>query len=328
LPQPEKPYRVSTEVHDGFSLPNQYREGNPYIAFLGKENPILLSEEEKNSAICLFNDTGMSNFSRDASWIGSEQWAKRPWKDLTWAVIKQSSVSDTSLEFIEALRRPLSERVITYIAADDLRREGFEISKSLSWESSVQDVIDVACGDGKQSNKFRRLGRRIVITFDYDSALFLDVDPFTKEKINKGILVYSTSRSEGEFRSRFKGSMPGSRSTFCSVFVGMLHNFLKENDFDSPSDECIEKLLTYPLVAIQKYLGVGFHPLSNDTMFSGFPESGFDEDGRRFLNAIIFNHESIFALPSKRVGLKGDQTALPPSPISPYENPSDEFDNP
>lgn len=155
------------------------------------------------------------------------------------------------------------KQVVGVVPADELRKSGVSISRSLSWDHTLRDVIDhVQCDELLPGNTPPHL----VITFDYDAALYLKTKAVNgtknKREIEAGDLIFSVEGAEEEFANTIEGTMPGAQSVFVSALSALLHQQVEQagtsgaHGMDSlPS---IQHLLACALIAKRRFLQSGF----------------------------------------------------------------------
>jgi hypothetical protein len=120
-------------------------------------------------------------------------------------------------------------RLIVLVSGDNLRREDVRVSKGLSWESTVDDLVEEIQTNpavhGLQSC------RHLVITLRGDAALWLD-GPGNKEQ-GACRLVFDRERGEGEWED---GQQDGNAFGFLSAATAALAWQLTRVDSAKPFD--------------------------------------------------------------------------------------------
>ena len=128
---------------------------------------------------------------------------------LEWIILKMSRPLARGDLWRELAAR-WRERLIVLVSGDNLRREDVRVSRGLSWESTVDDLVDEVQSNpavhGLQSC------RHLVITLRGDAALWLD-RPGRKEQ-GPCRLVFDRERGEGEWED---GQKDGNAFGFLSA---------------------------------------------------------------------------------------------------------------
>jgi hypothetical protein len=248
-------FRVAPSDHEGFSLPLDYREPEFVSA---KE---LQLETGSKDALFIVNDGGeLTRHSEElADAIANEVGCWVVMKIIDPPVLGKPN-TDKLMAALLADRKV--HRVIGVIPADELRKSGVPISRALSWEHTLTDVIYHVQRDGLLPGN---TPPHLVITFDYDAVLYLKtraaLGTANKREIEAGILIFSIGGAEGEFANTIEGTMPGAQS----VFVGALSALLdKQIDraaggaTDNNPLTNIQSLLSCALIAKRRFLQSGF----------------------------------------------------------------------
>ena len=140
---------------EGYTLPALYRRNNYlnsqalYKNEAKKDHAIAVDgKRTSTNCVMLFNDGGLRYKSDPDDWLIGEinklrcgsVWAVIKTRD---PVIRKNGVK--SWPFSRYLTRlndaKMQERTIVCLSADDLRALGIEISRSLSWEKSLKDLV-------------------------------------------------------------------------------------------------------------------------------------------------------------------------------------------
>ncbi|MGO4882322.1 MAG: RyR domain-containing protein [Bryobacteraceae bacterium] len=128
---------------------------------------------------------------------------------LEWIILKMSRPLARGDLWRELAAR-WRERLIVLVSGDNLRREDVRVSRGLSWESTVDDLVNEVQSNpavhGLQSC------RHLVITLRGDAALWLD-EPGRKEQ-GPCRLVFDRERGEGEWED---GQKDGNAFGFLSA---------------------------------------------------------------------------------------------------------------
>ncbi len=311
--QSDKSYRVSPGGREGYTLPLKRRKGQPFFHGILEENRIVLAGEQDGVDVCVFNDGGTRLCRCAPEWLERQPWAASDRRGKSWAVFKTHEVGGTyQRSFLEAINGLFGDRAFFVVSADDLRRSGIRVTRSLSWERSTEDIRRwITAG---RSHGDWVLPKRVIVTFGYDAALSVHPD----ESEVYSTLVYSTNGGEGDFQSRFEGTMPGSQTAFCSVLSAMIYNGL-QNGISLDTGQ--EWMLTYALAAMQRTLRGGFNPIRKENMFSKV-----NGETATWLISNLYNHEAIFAVPAHTATPVLDES--PPSPRLPSAPSEHTFANP
>lgn len=285
-------FRVAPTAYEGFTLPLDLRKPD----FVGlKELKLLTGSKETLFVLNVVNDRGeyekLGKNLADA--IANE-------KDC-WVVMKiiDPPKADTSPSALMAtLLGEQNDRVIGVIPADELRRSGAPISRALSWERTLDDVINHIKRDGLLPGN---TPPNLVITFDYDAALYLKTTAVNgasdKRKVEAGDLIFSIEGAEGEFASTIEGTMPGAESVFVSALSALLHKEVDRVAASGKTDGSplanIRQLLACALIAKRRYLQSGFAKTDSGLPFE-FEATMIGNTARRMprlhLSQGIFSH--------------------------------------
>jgi hypothetical protein len=247
-------YRIPPDGHEGFTEPLTDKEPEPEP----EKRPYIEKDESGAPTLFVVNDRAEDRRQDDRllAEIGAAPGC--------WIVVKEIGppAKDDGYPFLGALLSRHGDRVVAVLSADDLRRAGKPISRSLSWERTLRDVI-------KEVRSGRLLGGNtpvhLVITFDYDAALYLQTskDADSKgRKVEAGTLVFSVGGSEGDFANAIDGDMPGAQTAFVSALIALLYRRLEQKK----EVRDIDKILTYALIVKRRLLQAGFackdgHPI-------------------------------------------------------------------
>ncbi|NRG17908.1 AAA family ATPase [Rhizobiales bacterium] len=322
-------YRIKNNGYSGFTLPNSRNINCQFIKHLDYKEEINICDGILPHNIFLFNDcaTELRNQNIDSinKLIGNDEnnnsWIIIKTNDLPVAHAKNLETSSSELPFYNTIFALETDRKIFIIDAQDLRRAGLPITRSLSWGRPIKDIVQHI-----ENKKIKYLPNYFIITFDYDaSALFhLDNsgDNITVKEVS---LLFSVNRSEGEFQAGFEGSMPGAQSIFTSALTASIYQILQENQSLKLDSEEAEFLLTYSLIAKQRVLKCGFSPVNTKNMFEAISQ---ENDIKSQFTNLTF-HESVFALPAQKNtnNEKKEEERLADSIMPPDKQP-DVFDNP
>jgi hypothetical protein len=147
---------------------------------------------------------------------------------LEWIILKMSRPLARG-DLWRELAAQWRERLIVLVSGDNLRREDVRVSKGLSWESTVDDLVEEIHSNpavhGLQSC------RHLVITLQGDAALWLD-GPGEEDR-GPCRLVFDRERGEGEWEDCQKD---GSAFGFLSAVTAALAWHLTGVDSAKPFD--------------------------------------------------------------------------------------------
>ncbi|NTV03949.1 hypothetical protein HGA89_03395, partial [bacterium] len=127
--------------------------------------------------------------------------------DPRWIVLKMSHPACCGSLWFRLLDPRHLDRLVVIVSADDLRRSGAAISRGMSWEQSVQDLL----GDLAHHAELRGLAaaRHVVVHFGDDGALWVDNSDRARPRRR---LIFDPGHLEGNWREGIRGSVPGSGS--------------------------------------------------------------------------------------------------------------------
>lgn len=228
-----------------------------------------------------------------------------------WVIIKVRDAPKTS-DNVPLLSAKNPETAITVIQADEFRKLGMPISRSLSWESTLRDIIKLVRAGGLLPGN---LSSHLIITFDYDAVLYLRTSLESgnthKRVVENGVLVFSVEGAEGDFESRIEGDAPGAQTVFVSMLSTLLYKELASAAKDKGTRryplKSVDRMLECSLVAKRRFLQSGFVILDEDER----PRS------RQQANSVIPTisySEGIFSL-QKKPPRRGDRSSEPPNPL-------------
>lgn len=334
-------YRIDDNGYSGFTLPNSRSISDTLIKYLNEEepldaknddrarNPIIIRSNEPIHKIYLFNDCATELRNQNVSSIKELIIGDK--YNNPWIIIKTNSLPVTHIKNVETYNSELpfyktifdleTDRKIFIIDAQDLRRAGLPITRSLSWGRPIKDIVQHI-----ENKKIMYLPNYFIITFDYDAAALFHLNNSGDNIIVKEVsLLFSVNRSEGEFQAGFEGSMPGAQSIFTSALTASIYQILQENQSLKLDSEEVEFLLTYSLIAKQRVLKCGFSPVNTKNMFEAISQ---ENDIKSQFTNLTF-HESVFALPAQKNtnNEKKEEERLADSIMPPDKQP-DVFDNP
>ena len=294
----DKRYRVETGGYEGFTLPmwNNASEGSPgNTRFFDKiehrgTHDKLLARPNAASDPTVF----LINYPRpDASWVKSFS------QQSGWFVVK--FLESVGQECPLLSKMPL-DTTIGIVPADELRKGGLPISRSLSWERTVLDFM-------AQLQHGRVLPTKtpehLVITFGYDGALYVRSIPEhnSRRTIKCATLVYSKGEAEGDCAAGIAGDMPGSQSAFVSSFTALLYTHLTQNP--ELNGDAVKRMLAYPLMVKRRLLRAGFEDVKERLLRE------LDQPAGRRLTARLYHADGIFSLPADDSELVSEDRVKP-----------------
>ena len=121
-------------------------------------------------AILVIDDGGLGFREAKACWPEFLQKELPP--ELEWIILKMSRPLASGELWRNLMRDSWRERLIVMVSADELRSEGLRVAGGLSWETSVDDIVEEL-----ESNRALRgllQCRHLVVTMRGDAALWLD----------------------------------------------------------------------------------------------------------------------------------------------------------
>lgn len=179
------------------------------------------------------------------------------------------------------------DRLIVIVDAEDLRREGIELSRHLSWEKTCEDFVrELAC-NGQVVSLLECA--HLIVCFDSDGVIHHD------RIKGKDTLYFSGSYAEGDYIkscAENSGDMPGLITTFTAGFVSKIAEFdLSETD---AMDNCLQEGILNGLRCARRLCWHGFR--SN---LDGQPDisweyimTGLEQYSNIFTNASVDNPEN------------------------------------
>jgi hypothetical protein len=148
--------------------------------------------------------------------------------ELQWIVLKMSRPLARG-DLWRTLAKSWSDRLIVVISADNLRREDIRVSRGLSWESTVDDLVE----EIKSNPAISELKecRHLIVTLRGDAALWLDGPK--SEKHGPCRLVFDPERGEGEWEDAQKcGNAFGFLSAMTAALAWNLHTAGTSDELD------------------------------------------------------------------------------------------------
>jgi hypothetical protein len=244
-------FRVAPNGYEGFTLPLD--NGGP--EFVGPKE--LQLDTGSKQVLFVLNDGGgdARHSTKLADAIGNE---KDCW--IVMKIIDPPVLGGAHPDLMASLlAKKKIDRVVGIIPADELRKSGVPISRTLSWERTLWDVIDHVQRDRLLPGN---TPPHLVITFDYDAVLYLKtkavVGTANRREIEDGVLIFSIGGAEGEFANTVEGTMPGAQSVFVGTFSALLYRQIEKAAADKDPLTDIQRLLACALIAKRRFLQSGF----------------------------------------------------------------------
>lgn len=140
-----------------------------------------------------------------------------------WLVLKLSgSIGEGDL-WNEIIRQS-PRNLIVIVSADQLRRRDVRLSRALSWEATVEDLLAELRGNPALTPLLA--ARHLIITFRSDGAFWLDN---TGDDSRSSMLVFDAARAEGDWAAaQGKGAVFGYLSCFTAAVVRELCRWTDE----------------------------------------------------------------------------------------------------
>lgn len=230
-----------------------------------------------------------------------------------WTIIKvrDPPTRHDDVPLLSTLVAQNPEKVIVIILAEDFRKLGMPLSRSLSWEATLRDIIEQARAGTLLPGK---MPSHIIITFDYDAALYLKTKPnelnAEERVIESGTLIFSVGGAEGDFENSVEGDMPGAQTVFVSMLSTLLYKKLADK-VDRPLEQ-IDIMLECALLAKRRLLQSGF--VIVDEQGRPFHKTQTaTETSNRVMPRVLYS-EGIFSL-QKTLPHRGDRSSEPPNPL-------------
>src|ERR1022692_3635167 len=135
-------------------------------------------------------------------------------QELQWIILKLSRPLARG-DLWRVLAEKWRERLIVVVSADNLRSEDIRVSRGLSWESTVDDLIEEIKSNPTISEL--KSCRHLMVTLRGDAALWLDGP--SEDKHGPYRLVFDPERGEGEWEDSHKS---GNAFGFLSAITAAL----------------------------------------------------------------------------------------------------------
>jgi hypothetical protein len=153
---------------------------------------------ETTPRILVLDDGGLGFRDTESCWPAVLK-GERP-EGLEWVILKMSRPLAQGKLWKSLMGESWRKRLIVIVSADQLRSEGLRVAGGLSWESSVDDIVEEL-----ESNRGLRdleLCRHLIVTLRSDAALWLDQTAGEEEAHCK--LVFDRKFCEGEWQEKNK----------------------------------------------------------------------------------------------------------------------------
>lgn len=177
----------------------------------GALEPLPLAADDPEAGIVVLDDAGNSFRDRPDVWpralIAPR---KRP------VVVMKVARPLSGGPLFERVRAGHRDRLILVVNADDLRAEGVDISRQISWERSAREFL-WQMRHNPDLEPLRDLPS-LIVRFDLDGAIHYD----GTSRSASARLFYDPASSEGGFRERCPGAMLGLTDVFLAAVVARL----------------------------------------------------------------------------------------------------------
>ena len=195
----------------------------------GKPAPNLNGDSPR---ILVLDDGGLGFRDADTRWPAFLT-GDRP-AGLEWVVLKMSRPLARGKLWTLMMRDTWRQRLIVIVSADQLRCEGLRVAGGLSWETSVDDIVEEL-----ESNRALRgleQCRHLIVTMRSDAALWLD-QPGGDEPAHCQ-LVFDRKFCEGEWQGKNKQCKAyGFQSTIAASVAWRLSEGIREKEGPNSKDK-------------------------------------------------------------------------------------------
>lgn len=151
------------------------------------------------------------------------------------------------------------KNIIVIVNANDLRDEGLNISRRLSWEKSSEDFSRQIFINNKFIANSLRKCNNLIVRFGVDGVIHYSYNNGEE----KAVLYYDPAISEDSFKNKYPGGMQGLTNAFVAHLAVTMMEF---------GPEAIEKSIINGIIASRRLLKIGF---GEETII--FSDSLFDE---------------------------------------------------
>jgi len=179
-----------------------------------------------------------------------------------WIVLKMSSPVAQGDLFTE-LHTRFADRVVCIVSAQELRHECIGLSRSLSWEQTIEDLS--ACLQSNPILERLTAFRHLIVTFGLDGAFWLDR---TEMADPQAWLVCDAGGTEGEFAADLEGESFGYHSSFVMAVTRALVEHLEAKS--PPPRPDLQKALASGLTAMRDLRENGHGEVGKDAP-GGYP---------------------------------------------------------
>lgn len=186
---------------------------------------------------------------------------KNNWKHI---LLKMSNPIASGPLFHELIENH-AEKLVVITTANELRKSNVRISKGVSWEQSITDLV-LELNHNKQIQDLIRC-KSLIVTFSTEGAFYIENFKEKEEEITKYRLLFDSKYLEGEFiNEEISGEVFGYQSTFTlAVLIGLIiYDIDPENNKDAS-----EKMINNGLSATRSLAINGHGEINNKN--PGYP---------------------------------------------------------
>ncbi len=187
-----------------------------YAGFEGPEKklppPPAIKGDDANAALVVLDDSNNGFRDQPLSWPKAIRENKKP------IIIYKTSWPFAQGQLWDRLISHCADRLVTIVTVDDLRLEGVHISRRLSWERTVKDLL----WQYNNHHSFQPLqqGAFLIVRFGVEGAVLI----CNREKNNKAMLFYDPAFGEDSFGQFYPGIMPGMGCAFTAALAALVTN--------------------------------------------------------------------------------------------------------
>ena len=169
-----------------------------------------------------------------------EKLLTREWKHI---ILKMSNPIARGPLFHELIENH-AEKLVIITTANELRKSNVRISKGVSWEQSITDLV-LELNHNKQIQDLKRC-KSLIVTFSTEGAFYIENYTDKKERITKYRLLFDTKYLEGEFiTEEISGEVFGYQSTFTlAILLGLIAFDSDSNKYKDASETMINNGLS------------------------------------------------------------------------------------
>ncbi|KPK95348.1 MAG: hypothetical protein AMJ94_00185 [Deltaproteobacteria bacterium SM23_61] len=180
---------------------------------LGKVKQLTVADDDPDAEIVVIDDAGNGFRDEEPVWPA----ALKDKRQEPFVVLKMCGPLARG-KLWDWVQKSHAERLVVVISADDLRTEGVQISRQLSWERTAADFIWQITNN--RSLETLAACHNLVVFFGLDGVIHYmkDKDSF------KVHLYYDPLQIEGGFSQMHRGGMIGLTSAFVATMVAELAN--------------------------------------------------------------------------------------------------------